>query len=206
MSRSFLRSPPVIIAAAAAGILAFFFTNGFFIENLTRSLIIFILAPSAIIFANTRRLWFLHSFRWLLYFSRHLLLSLTIFILGGLLSYELLHLVPSPVGFVLHLIILPVSSLIYWAPLLVKCAFHKPREYSDKMAYFSITSALFFIYHQAAFLYYDGAPTLGFMIAGLTVMLITLLYLFIAWHQSEKQIDRPTVEGYVRSVPKQRNS
>ncbi|WP_431802779.1 hypothetical protein [Halobacillus andaensis] len=74
------------------------------------------------------------------------------------------------------------------------------------MAYFSITSAVFFIYHQGAFLYYDATPTLGFMIAGLTAMLITLLYLFIIWHQSEKHIDRPTVEGYIRSIPGRKNS
>ncbi|GGF20372.1 hypothetical protein GCM10010954_18920 [Halobacillus andaensis] len=96
--------------------------------------------------------------------------------------------------------------MIYWAPLLVKCPFRKPREYSDKVAYFSVTCSLFFIYHQGAFLYYDSTPTLSFMIAGLTVMLITLLYLFIAWYQSEEQIDRPTVEGYIRSIPTEKKS
>ncbi|MFG6147132.1 hypothetical protein [Halobacillus sp. B23F22_1] len=206
MNGTSLRSSPVFIAIVCIGPMTFFYTSGFFIENLIRSLIAFLIVPLAILFANTRHFWFLHSLRWMVYFSHKLLLSIIIFTVGVLLSYELLNLMPTSIGFIIHAFILTISSMIYWAPLLVNCPFRKPREYADKVAYFTVTCSLFFIYHQGTFLYYDSSPTLGFMIAGLTVMLITLLYLFIAWYQSEEQIDRPTVEGHIRSIPTEKNS
>ncbi|MFC7319551.1 hypothetical protein ACFQMN_01460 [Halobacillus campisalis] len=182
--------------------LPFFFMNGIVVENISRSAIAFVFIPLWIIFANKHSLWFHKSLRWVVTMSHKLAASIAVFTIGVLLSYEALNLIPSRAGFIFHLIILSLSSLIYWAPLLLRCTFYKERAFSDRAVYFAITTALFFIYHQAAFLYYKSSPTFAFMAAGLTVMIFTLLHLCIKWHQSEKTIDRSTVEGYIRPLEK----
>ncbi|UOR11025.1 hypothetical protein [Halobacillus amylolyticus] len=116
------------------------------------------------------------------------------------MSYEVLHTISNEWGIVLHLMILGFSSIIYWGPLILKCPFQKSRAYLDKLAYFTGTTLLFFIYHQVSFVYYESTPTLGFMIAGLITMLLTLVYLIHQWVQAEKKIDNTSAEGYVRPI------
>ncbi|UOQ95283.1 hypothetical protein MUO14_10340 [Halobacillus shinanisalinarum] len=170
------------------------------IENTTRSLIAFIVAPLLILYANQHHLWFRSSFRFFVKRSNRLLSSMALFGGGVLVSYEVLHMIPNAWGIVFHLIILGFSSIIYWCPLILKCSFQKSRAYLDKLAYFTGTTLLFFIYHQVSFAYYESTPTLGFMIAGLITMLLTLIYTIHQWVQAEKKIDHTSAEGYIRPL------
>ncbi|WP_163527631.1 hypothetical protein [Halobacillus ihumii] len=170
--------------------------------NTSRSLLAFLFAPLGILYANQHNLWFRSSLRIFLKGSHRLLISMTVFFLGVLLSYEVLLTLPDNLGVALHIIILGICSIIYWGPLLIDCSFHKPITYSSKFAYFTGTTLLFFTYHQLSFVYYHSAPTLGFMWSGLATMLITLMVLFHQWFRADKKTDRRRVEGYVRPLKK----
>ncbi|WP_079528732.1 hypothetical protein [Halobacillus hunanensis] len=170
--------------------------------NTSRSLLAFLFAPLGILYANKHNLWFRSSLRIFLKGSHRLLISMAVFFLGVLLSYEVLLMLPNNLGVALHIIILGICSIIYWGPLLINCSFHKPIAYSSKFAYFTGTTLLFFTYHQLSFVYYPSAPTLGFMWSGLATMLITLMVLFHQWFRADKKTDRRRVEGYVRRIKK----
>ncbi|WP_082232453.1 hypothetical protein [Halobacillus massiliensis] len=193
-----LRSYPLLFVA----LIILLAVIPFFEAQYVRALIAFLLAPLLIIYGNNQHLWFRKSFRWVVRLSHRLVLSLLIFFIGMLVSYELSSLVHPLLGYGLHLLLLSVSAVVYWAPLLVACPFDKPRPFADRAAYYSLATALFILYHQGTFVYYEGMPTLPFMVIGMTVMMGAFLYLFIQWFHSEKHIDRPTVKGYVVSLKK----
>ena len=174
--------------------------------NLTRSLIAFGAAPLFILYANQNHLWFRKSFRWLVSSSHLLLSSAFVFFFGVVVSFEVLSMIPSGYGFFLHLFLLAVSSVIYWAPLLLSCPFHKSKPFMSRFAYFTLTTLLFFIYHEVAFYYYGSRPSAGFMNTGLAAMLITLFYIITQWSNVESHTDRPTVKGYVHSLTEEKKS
>ncbi|WP_173918383.1 hypothetical protein [Halobacillus sp. Marseille-Q1614] len=173
--------------------------------NIARGLLAFLITPLLIVYGNKHHLWFRQSLRWMVRLSHKLVLCLGIFFIGVLVSYELLQLLHPSIGYALHLILLSVSTIIYWAPLLLSCPFDKPRPFADRAAYYSLATALFILYHHGTFVYYDGMPTLPFMFMGMTVMMGAFLYLFIQWFRSEQHVDRPTVKGYVVSLQNKNN-
>ncbi|MCA1012766.1 hypothetical protein [Halobacillus halophilus] len=174
--------------------------------NLARSFIAFGASPLFILYANQNHLWFRKSFRWLVSSSHLLLSSAFIFFFGVLVSFEAFSIIPGGYGFFLHLFLLAVSSVIYWAPLLLSCPFHKSNSFMSRFAYFTLTTLVFFIYHEVAFYYYGSRPSAGFMNAGLAAMLITLFYIITQWANVESHTDRPTVKGYVHSLTEEKNS
>ncbi|MGP4076252.1 hypothetical protein [Halobacillus sp. K22] len=174
--------------------------------NLTRSFVAFGAAPLFILYANQNHLWFRKSFRWLVSSSHHLLFSTFIFFFGAVVSFEVLSMIPGGYDFLLHLFLLAVSSIVYWAPLLLSCSFHKPIPFISRFGYFTLTTLLFFIYHEVAFYYYGSRPSAGFMNTGLAAMLITLFYIITQWSKVESHTDRPTVKGYVHSLSEEKKS
>ena len=167
-------------------------------ETVMRSAIAFFIAPLLILHANYRHLWFRKSYRWMVHLSQLIVPSAALFFIGTLVSYEVSLMVRY--GFFAHLLFLSICSLIYWAPLLLQCSFTKPKSHMNRFAYFTLTSILFFIYHQMTFYFYQAKPTLGFMISGLVAMLLTLLYMMVAWSKSESHTDRISVKGYVQPI------
>jgi hypothetical protein len=176
------------------------------IENLTRSTISFLIAPCFILIANRYNLWFRRYFRWIVHSSQRLLLSTAVFFVGTLLSFEISFTMPGLIGYPLHLIILILSAVIYWSPLLLHCTFRKSLSFMHKFAYFSLTTIIFFAYHETTYYFYGSRPTSGYLYSGLFVMLITLWMIVIHWYESEKETDRMTVEGYFHPLPKEKTS
>ncbi|MCA0971224.1 hypothetical protein LCM20_11520 [Halobacillus litoralis] len=163
-----------------------------------RSLITFVAAPSFLVYANQKRLWFRKSFRWLIKCSQSPPISGSFFMAGALISYD--GLTTIPYGFFLHLIPLTIASVLYWSPFLVNCSFSKPISYMHQFAYFTITSIVFFTYHQMTFYFYEAQPTFGYMVIGTAVMIVTLLSLIMNWAKDESHIDRMTVKGLVQPI------
>ncbi|UOQ45156.1 hypothetical protein MUN89_04155 [Halobacillus salinarum] len=174
------------------------------LENLSRSLIVFAAVPLWILYANQHQLWFRNKLRWMIRASNRLLINAAVFFVGVLASYEVFLMLPYSLGVVFHLTTLTICSFFYWLPLLLHCTFSRRRPHMQRLGYFALTSMLFFVYHMVSFQYYDGTPTQGFLVSGLFVMLLTLIYLFQDWSVTEKEDDRTTVEGYVRPVSKER--
>ncbi|MFQ3545327.1 hypothetical protein Q7A53_14685 [Halobacillus rhizosphaerae] len=168
--------------------------------NFSRSLITFIVVPGWILYANRTHLWFRRTLRWIVNGSQRLIVSAALFFIGVVISYEVTLMLAHPFGFIIHLGILTVCSIVYWAPLLLNCPFQKQRPYMQRLGYLALTSIAFFVYHIISFQYYQAEPTQGFLISGLVVMLFTLLKLINEWANAEKENDRITVEGYVRPI------
>ncbi|KHE72622.1 hypothetical protein [Halobacillus sp. BBL2006] len=176
------------------------------VENLTRSTVSFIITPCFILFANRYNLWFRRYLRWVVHYSQRLLQSTAVFFLGTLVSFELSHTMPKLIGYPLHMMILLLSAVIYWSPLLLHCTFRKPLSFMHKFAYFSLTTILFFAYHEGTYYFYGSRPISGYLYTGLFVMLITLWLIVVHWYESEKDTDRMTVEGYVHPLPKEKTT
>ncbi|RWZ58795.1 hypothetical protein EQV77_07490 [Halobacillus fulvus] len=197
------QSKPVTILFLLMAVSAIVLINWFStwqVENIMRSVILFLFAPIWIMLANDRHLWFRRKYRWIVTTSLSPLRSLFIFFTGCLVSYEVSLMLPF--GFWIHLFILSFASIVYWAPLLIECPFSKQTTFMSRFAYFAATAVLFFLYHQISFLYYEATPTLGFMVTGLITMSFTLLTIIQQWSDSEKQVDRLTAKGHVHSMRK----
>ncbi len=191
---------PVFFSLVLAGIMLITIKNEHTLMNFSRSLITFIAVPGWILYANRTHLWFRKNLRWVVHGSQRLIVSAALFFIGVVISYEVTLMLPHPLGFIIHLGILTVCSVVYWSPLLLNCPFQKQRPYMQRLGYFALTAMAFFVYHIISFQYYQAEPTQGFFISGLVVMLITLLKLINEWSNAEKENDRITVEGYVRPI------
>ncbi|ARI75866.1 hypothetical protein [Halobacillus mangrovi] len=175
------------------------------VENLVRSFCSFIIAPSLILLANRYHLWFRKSLRWVVHLSQRLVLSTFIFFMGTLLSYELSLMIPKGVGYPIHVMLLIICSIVYWAPLILRCTFIKPLSFIHKFGYFTLTTILFFTYHELSYYFYASRPTSGYMYSGMIFMLVTLWLIVFQWSRAEKETDRMTVKGYVHSLTNEKN-
>ncbi|MGI8313586.1 hypothetical protein [Halobacillus mangrovi] len=112
---------------------------------------------------------------------------------------------PKAVGYPIHLMLLTISSIVYWGPLILRCKFLKPLSFIHKFGYFTLTTILFFTYHELTYYFYASRPTSGYMYSGMIFMLVTLWLIVFQWSQSEKETDRMTVKGYVHSLTNEKN-
>ncbi|TGB02791.1 hypothetical protein [Halobacillus salinus] len=171
-------------------------------EMILRGIVSFFVAPLAIHLANEKHIWFRKNFRWVVRTSQSPLRSAALFFVFTLVSYDALNQIPY--GFLVHLILLSIGSVIYWSPFMLRCPFCKPVPFMHQFSYFVITSIVFFTYHQMTFYFYQAQPTFLYMIVGIAAMLLLLLSLIVRWANSEASVDRITVEGFIQPIQQEK--